>query len=124
MTPLMRWKVNLEMRLSLVVLQFVLLANLSQFGCESASKLAASGLPPNAVRVGSGKGFIYVTPAEGRMYRVRDGKVDGIKHVSKGEMYRAIGPVEGDDPTKSFADFEYYFEPAELKKLQVPSYRN
>jgi len=108
----------------LTVIAIVTLLGALLCGCASNGTNVAEGLPPEATLVGSGKGFIYVTPAEGRMYRVRDGKVDGIKHVSKGEMYRAIGPVEGDDPTKSFADFEYYFEPAELKKLQVPSYRN
>lgn len=93
-------------------------------GCKSHHGNVAEGLPPEAVRVGSGKAFVYVTPAEGRMYRVREGKVEGVKHVSKGETYHALGPVEGDDPTKDFSDFEYYFEPAALKETKVPNYRN
>jgi len=110
------------MRILMIICTFALLASLAS--CESMARSNPAGVPQAATLVGQGKGFVYVTPAEGRMYRVREGKVDGIKHVSKGETYHAIGPVEGDDPTKSFADFDYYFEPAELKKLQVPSYRN
>lgn len=56
------------------------------------------------------------------MYRVREGKVEGFRLVRKDEIYRAIGPVEGDDPTKDFDDYEYYFEPAAMSETPPPSY--
>ena len=90
-------------------------------GCES-TRTASTGIPKKATLVGKGKGFEYIAPADGRMYRKREGKIDGVKLVRKGETYKAIGPVEGDDPTKSFDDYEYYFEPAAMSNTPPPTY--
>jgi hypothetical protein len=53
------------------------------------------------------------------MYRVYRGKMDGVRTaIKKGELYRAIGPVEGDDPNKNFAEYQYYFEADALAPVE------
>jgi len=101
---------------------FIVLVCSVGVGCQSGGA-TSEGLAPEAKSVGRGQGFTFVAPAKGRMYRVKDGKVYQVRHLSKGETFRALGPVNGGDPSEDFSDYEFYFEPAQLEDFQVPDYR-
>ena len=98
------------------------LATFLSLGCES-TRTASTGIPTQATLIGQGKGFVYIAPADGRIYRKREGKIDGVRLIRKGDTYKSLGPVEGDDPTKDFDEYEYYFEPAAMSNTPPPTYR-
>lgn len=110
------------MRTNVLILAFTTLLSLGSLGCESTQP-TSKGIPSQATLIGQGKGFVYIAPADGRIYRKREGKIDGVRLIRKGDTYKAIGPVEGDDPTKDFDDYEYYFEPAAMSNTPPPTYR-
>lgn len=81
-------------------------------GCRTTH--VSSGLPPDAKKVGGGKGFTYITPADGEMFIVRNGKVEMMRWLTKDTKFEAIGPVPWANPADDFSAFEYFFKPTRM----------